>query len=75
MERARFIEQFVANFLSTWAVHQYGMACAGTIAGDYMRDAPVVEARALAKRAWDLNEAHITPDTIIQHLDSFLERS
>jgi len=50
-EKERFLEIFVANFLSTWAANNYDAACAS---GEHKRlsNPPIEDALFLAEEHW-----------------------
>ena len=63
ISKKQFIEQFVVNFLSTYAATEYNEIC---MQGTHERydSMPVEDAIFLAKKAWDQFNEHMNYDRI-----------
>jgi hypothetical protein len=53
MDQDKFIEQFEATFLATWAANKISLGIPQSVAVyDWLKDAPVMEARMIARHMW-----------------------
>lgn len=53
MEQETFIDQFMTQFLATWAANQFSTRIPQGVADyDWLKDAPIQEANLMARHMW-----------------------